>query len=240
MRKSYVYILYCKNKEGVYVGKSIDPRRRHREHLTEAKNPRIKRQFWVASIINSGFKLEIDIVEECTTDDVDFYESLYIALLKNLNIPLMNLTNGGDGIYGFSHTEETKRKIGIKSKGRKMSPEHNYYLHQVVARERKISMRERYRKSLGLIDNKYRLGKAPVNKGKRRLSVTQVEEIKARLVNGEMGRALAKIYSVPESTVSCIKNDRYLEIGWGYKSSANSWKNKHREGLQKNVVYLYS
>jgi hypothetical protein len=37
--------------------------------------------------------------------------------------PLVNLTDGGEGLSGHRHTAETKAKIGAKIRGRKQTPE---------------------------------------------------------------------------------------------------------------------
>jgi group I intron endonuclease len=46
-------------------------------------------------------------------------EKKYIKKLK----PYYNHTLGGDGVFGYKHTEESKRKIGLASKNRKATPE---------------------------------------------------------------------------------------------------------------------
>mgnify|MGYP007100156146 FL=1 len=171
-------------------------------------------------------------------EQADFFEILYIDLFTRLGLKLVNGTLGGSYNSG-GHTEETRRKISESNKGKKMLP----HVQEAILKStigRKAPFSERIRISARLIDNKFRVGIAPVNKGKRRLSLEQVEEIKVRLKLGFLGRELAKEYSVPESTISCIRNEKYFETGWGYNSSADSWKSKSREGLQENLVYLFS
>jgi len=46
-------------------------------------------------------------------------EKKYIKKLK----PYYNHTLGGDGVFGYKHTEESKRKIGLASKNRKFTTE---------------------------------------------------------------------------------------------------------------------
>lgn len=58
-------------------------------------------------------------------------ERLLIAEMRNLGFQICNMTDGGDGVSGFKHSEETKRAMSVKRtgmcsaiKGRKFSPEH--------------------------------------------------------------------------------------------------------------------
>lgn len=59
-----------------------------------------------------------DVLCECSTrEELNEKEMYYIKELNTLRPNGYNLTLGGGGISGYKHTEETKRKIGEKSKG---------------------------------------------------------------------------------------------------------------------------
>lgn len=239
MRTSYVYILYCKNNDGLYVGKSFDPDGRYREHLKEAETPRLKRQYWVNDIIKNGNKLEIETVIECDENEVNFYERFYIALFRNLGFNLMNLTDGGDGFSGFKQSKETIEKRAIKLRGRP-KPQH---LIDALAKHntgRKASLSEKFKISLRFIGRKDVNGKVPGNKGKYKLSQEQIEEIKNKLSHGQTGMSLAKEYSVGTAMISSIRNERHGKPGYGYSSSADSWKSEDKVANRKYSLYLCS
>ena len=57
-------------------------------------------------------------------------EKYWIKYFKSNNKKFgYNKTNGGSGIRGYKHTISARKKIGISSKQRKLSPDHkkNYY-----------------------------------------------------------------------------------------------------------------
>lgn len=90
-----------------------------------------------------------------TFEDLDYWEKYYIKTLNTKSPNGYNLTDGGQGIHGYHHTEETKRIIGEKvkqnankiytpersqkiskaNKGKKFSVEHKRKL-SVIAQQR--------------------------------------------------------------------------------------------------------
>lgn len=87
-----------------------------------------------------GRKLSWDILEECLTGQLDVFESFWICSLLSAGAKLSNMNLGGGGFRGMKlspehkekiargntgqvFSEERKRKIGEKSKGRKPSKE---------------------------------------------------------------------------------------------------------------------
>jgi hypothetical protein len=81
-----------------------------RAFSTKNRNIRWKR---IAEI--SKYKVEI-ILDNLTIDEAFKKEKEFIALYgKKL---LCNMTNGGDGIVGYTFTKKDKLKIGLKSLGR--------------------------------------------------------------------------------------------------------------------------
>jgi hypothetical protein len=113
----YFHINATKN-EIFYVG--IGGKRRPYKKTGRSK-------YW-NNIVNK-YNYIIDIVETgLTKDEAIEREKFYIAKIgrKDLNKgSLVNMTDGGEGGFGcthkgnkqFRHTEESKKKIGIKSKG---------------------------------------------------------------------------------------------------------------------------
>lgn len=103
-----------------YVGKGLDTRvkllkRRHNKHHTNIRN----------KLIKAGMDIEIKIIAQTENEDEAFdIERMVILDLTNAGIPLVNLTSGGDGISGFTHTESTKQKMSASATGKSKSPEH--------------------------------------------------------------------------------------------------------------------
>jgi hypothetical protein len=55
-------------------------------------------------------------------------EEFYIALYRAAGVPLLNLTAGGEGMNGGTHSEETRRLISEKAKQRGVPREHIAYM----------------------------------------------------------------------------------------------------------------
>ena len=117
--KNYIYLLSdpTTNKV-VYVGKTKNPKKRYKDHCRISKNEHKTKLFkWKNSIIKSGkFPIMTVILE---TSNIDKYEKYYISLFKSNGHDILNMTDGGDGLQNPS--PEVRKKIGEKSKGRKMT-----------------------------------------------------------------------------------------------------------------------
>lgn len=116
---SGIFIYKITNPLGqAYIGKSG-------KLLNRVQAYRANRCKWqrllYASIQKHGFDShEISILHElpidCESKVVGDYERLYIQFHKDAGFDLLNLTNGGCSNY--SHSEETKRLIGDKNRGK--------------------------------------------------------------------------------------------------------------------------
>lgn len=104
---------------GIYIGQSVDIARRFKEH----KAGRSSNKKLAASIYMDGYQSHrFEILEVCEFAQLNEREKYYVSLYKSFNsIHGFNSTKGGGSWPIMS--EETKRKIGEKSKGRKLSPE---------------------------------------------------------------------------------------------------------------------
>ncbi len=119
----YIYVLIDPIDNRVrYVGKTKNPKRRESDHmrLGEAAKKRCLIDFWKLSLFELGTKPIFKIIDITTIDKIDNLEKFYITEYKK-STNLLNMTSGGDGLQDPS--EETRRKIGEKSKGRRLSKE---------------------------------------------------------------------------------------------------------------------
>jgi hypothetical protein len=123
MNSSYVYLLVDpRNKLPFYVGKGMGERCHF--HVQEARYY-VKRKSLklnkIRKILSLGMAPEIVKVEENVSDRQAIeLECLLIAEMRDLGIPLTNMTDGGDGAKGYKHTPEHIEYISGVLKGRKM------------------------------------------------------------------------------------------------------------------------
>jgi group I intron endonuclease len=122
MRKMVVGV-YCienvvNNKK--YIGKSIDIFLRfsqHKKDLIENRhfNAHLQYSFNKYGIKNFIFY----IIEECGKDVFGEREKYYVKMYKTKNPEYgYNKTDGGEGICGYRHTEESKKKTSVSNGGK--------------------------------------------------------------------------------------------------------------------------
>lgn len=113
--------IYCyidkKDNQIVYVGKdsNIDKNKRHRKHFSPSK--------YDAQPINRILQNNPDRytyqvlweIDDCTDNHLNQMEIYYIKKYG----PQFNFTEGGDGMSGFKHSEESRKKISESLKGKK-------------------------------------------------------------------------------------------------------------------------
>lgn len=91
----YIYV-YVLNNGKMYVGQTIDPKRRRAEHL-RAKS------YFGRAVRKHGIECLI-YFPNVSMDDIDKVEILFISSFKTLEPDGYNLTTGGKGNYNFSRT----------------------------------------------------------------------------------------------------------------------------------------
>jgi hypothetical protein len=127
MNTAYVYTLTDpRNGMPFYVGKGHG--KRCEAHLDEAKyytKRKSKKLNKIRKLMSLGMKPIITKVEENVSDAqaIDF-ECFLIAEMRDIGIPLTNMTDGGDGAQGYKHTEEYKQMMSQRFKGRIITEEH--------------------------------------------------------------------------------------------------------------------
>lgn len=135
--KTYIYSLNCPITEEVrYIGKSNNPTKRLNSHTSDkSKNYKAS---WIKSLKEQNLKPVLEIIDEVSNLEWEFWEQHYISLYKSWNFKLTNLTNGGDGVnqntvpwnkglkfpgtswnIGISPSKEIRDKISKTLKGNK-------------------------------------------------------------------------------------------------------------------------
>ncbi len=120
--KNFIYAL--KNpttNEIVYIGKTKNVERRMKDHHRIEKRIRCKLDKWKVQMGKLGLKPDMEILLECDEKDVNEKEKYFIKLYTENGCNLLNMTEGGDGLQNPS--DEVRRKIGEKSRGRIVSDE---------------------------------------------------------------------------------------------------------------------
>jgi GIY-YIG catalytic domain. len=126
--KAYVYVLYT-DTVVEYIGVSIEPEQRFKNHFYEAYNKNQEKVYDLAKsrwIRKYHDKVKMKIIfsgteEECYNKEVEL-----VLLAKTKGREIHNLTEGGDRpprINTLPNFEEIREKIRVKAVGRVISPE---------------------------------------------------------------------------------------------------------------------
>lgn len=101
-----------------YIGRSSSGLKRPTEHFRPHKlKQKSKKSSWIKSCLNKGYSPEIVILEKFNDfKQLNQAEKRWIKYYNDLGHKLTNHTKGGDGINGYRHSKETKRKISEASK----------------------------------------------------------------------------------------------------------------------------
>lgn len=159
---AYVYrhIRLDKN-EPFYIG--IGNQSNHKRAYDYSKNRRNK--IWLDIVAKTEYEIEI-IFDELSWEEACEKEKEFIALYGRKDLKtgtLANLTSGGAGFVGVLFTNEHKRKIGEKSKGRVYSEE-----------------------------TRLKMGKAQLGNKKYLLRTTPQEEINKKISLANKGRVMSE------------------------------------------------
>lgn len=123
-----IYALVDPRTEQVrYVGATVDPQRRLREHLgRRCESTYCSR--WIQELAAEGLKPCFWVLQ-IAGDEWQIVECQWIKAFRDLGAPLTNITDGGEGTSpGSTKSPETRAKMSIAATrwqtGRTCSPEH--------------------------------------------------------------------------------------------------------------------
>ena len=141
---AYIYRHIRKDTQEVfYIGIGSD------KNYGRSKNKIKRNSHWKSIVKITDYEVEI-IMDEITWDEACRKEKEFIALYgrRDLNKgTLTNMTDGGDGRYKSNHSEETKRKLSLLNKGKKLSQQTKIKIGlaskgKVYSNEMRTKMRE--------------------------------------------------------------------------------------------------
>ena len=122
-RRVKIYVLkHPDTLEIRYVGKTIGSlNKRLCNHIANAKGNKHNKHLsnWILNILNDKKRPIIELIEECDNSVWEEREKYWISQYSNL----INLTKGGDGCIGFTHSPETINKLKLVNLGRKHTEE---------------------------------------------------------------------------------------------------------------------
>jgi len=109
---AYIYSLIDpRTNEIRYIGKTIDPERRRRDHYKYAvRNPQVPKDLWYRSMLDKGVEPIFHIVMKIPDDRWQRLERQVIAKYREMGYRLLNMTDGGDGSQGYRWTDEQQER----------------------------------------------------------------------------------------------------------------------------------
>jgi hypothetical protein len=199
LKSFYVYVYFKPDGSPFYIGKGSGNRAKE---LVRNRNVHFKR------IIEKYGKSNIKfVIFNCDSEDAAFSKEIeLIKSFKNLGFVLSNMTDGGEGVSGVIHSEETKRKLSLARLGksswnkgkphseetkRKLSEANLGYKHSDEAKLKiKLANMSRTHKSGYKLSDEHKnkisvggKGKVPWNKG-----IKLSDEHKAKLSKAHIGQ----------------------------------------------------
>jgi len=133
----YTYAHYTPEGNLFYIGKG----QRNRAYKLNRRNSKWK------NIVAKYGTPKIEILSRWGTESEALdHEKFLIACFKDLGFNLCNLTDGGEGISGYKHTEKTKEKVK------------NFHTGKAWCKGRKMPEDQKQKISISLLGNKRSVG----------------------------------------------------------------------------------
>jgi group I intron endonuclease len=200
----------------VYVGSSVDIRRRwqhHRRHLRRGSHSNSHLQ--AAWTKHGEDSFTFAVVEIAERGALIAREQAWLDDLRPFGDRGFNLSPSAYTLRGFKFSDDQRANVSRALKGKPKSAEHraNMWGSREVTPEFRERMAANGRAGRGkpkAADHRSKIGAAQTGSANHAAKLTEaaVREIRARLAAGESGRHLASEYGVAESVVSLIKSGR--------------------------------
>lgn len=115
--KTFIYGLRCPIKQRIrYIGKSIEPEKRLKNHCYQAKRLGTHKERWIALLLRSGMTPEVVILQEIGEgEDWGEIERRWISKATKEGWPLTNTAAGGEGSSPLNE-QAIKRKMELMAR----------------------------------------------------------------------------------------------------------------------------
>lgn len=153
-----------------YVGQTI---RSLEKRLTAHLNRKASfhRATWINSLKNKSLIPIIELLEiHDSKEKCDESEIFFIKTFREIGYDLTNATSGGGGTKDYKVSDETKKKISIFNKGKKLSKEHIEKIIKSKTGRKRGPMSEECKKKIG-----------NANRGKSKPPVTEEHRLNLSL-----------------------------------------------------------
>lgn len=213
---SFVYAL-LDNKGVRYIGKSVNLRHRLSEHWRTRNKKDYPVYRWLRKQPSLWWTVLEFSIDKALLNEL---ERKWIALFRPTGL-LLNLTEGGEGTLGRTHSAETRRRIGQSKigksygKGRKLSE-----VHRAKLRNKVVTDETRLKSSIA---QKRRMQR-PDERQKYLRHLEQYREKRKKAIycsNGETYvsiREAARILGIPSPNIICVLKGKYKQA-YGYTFS---------------------
>jgi hypothetical protein len=131
---TFIYIIENRVNGHAYVGKTKVPEKRWKRHKDAASKCSEKSSWLYKAMSKHGVEnFEFRIIDEHEDEAyaLKVLEPMWIKRMKDSGVHLYNMTDGGDGIPGYTHSSATIKKISESNKGRKLSEEQKRHLSEI-------------------------------------------------------------------------------------------------------------
>ncbi|MCK9198571.1 MAG: GIY-YIG nuclease family protein [Bacilli bacterium] len=215
------YLIYCIRNiinDKVYIGQTSDFEKRKKEHIKKLNinlhhNKHLQYSWNKYGGDNFVFEILKDNIDIKEINDI---EKLYILLFQTNNSDFgYNLTEGGDGVKGYKHSEEIIENMKRTRKNRI-----GYFKDKKHTQEAKNNIREY------AIENNNMKNKNHTEETKKKISLKmketskerrknnfvlqeQINNVKNLLKKGLTQMEISKILGIPQPKISLIKNNKY-------------------------------
>lgn len=120
-----IYLISCTVSGKVYVGSSINIRKRFSAHLSRLRATKhINHHLQNAYDLYGESAFQFSVIEECARDSLLERENYHIHAYQSFDRTKgFNQTECSRSPLGYKHDDEAKRKMSLMKKGKKQSPE---------------------------------------------------------------------------------------------------------------------
>lgn len=184
---SGIYVILNTKTNKVYIGKALDIKKRWRQHKYQLNGGYHSNEHLQRAWVKYGAKaFKFQKLEYCSLDELNAREQHHIAIYKARGM-CYNLTDGGEGASGRTHTDEARQKISNSLKGHAVSEESRQKM-SAAQKGKKMPPKSEETRRKSSIANK---GKKPApisEEGRRKISAAN----KGRIVSEETRRKISE------------------------------------------------